>query len=195
MSHIVGFGFRSRRELCVVFVATGVPKAQPCEPPRHVQLRKSKMQLEGAIPRFACHSSSSFHRNRIAPTLFGILLFRHTSNVGGPSGKATFRSACASIASLTTLAPGFLSGPAQTLKPNLSPGLTCFHTCAFGLGDVQQTKVSQNPIKTGISKRQLLSIALKNEISRNIVFAMAIIFLEKSIPVGTAPSLCTAAET
>ncbi len=55
---------------------------------------------------------------------------------------------------------------------------------------MKQAEVNQNTIVGRIVKRQRLS-----EISGNILFAVATIFSEKSIPVGIALSSRTAADT
>src|SRR6266403_897999 len=37
----------------------------------------------------------------------------------------------------------------------------CFRTRLFGTRDVEQTEVNQNPVKTAVSKRKILSVALQ----------------------------------
>jgi hypothetical protein len=54
--------------------------------------------------------------------------------------------------------------PGPDGKPKSAAGFQnsiYFGTGLFRLRDVEQTEVNQNSIKTGISKRQLLSIALE----------------------------------
>src|SRR5436309_15714699 len=49
---------------------------------------------------------------------------------------------------------------AETKSPFRFQNTTCFRTCHFGMRHVEQTEVTQNPIKTGVWKWQSLSIAL-----------------------------------
>src|SRR6266403_340251 len=54
-------------------------------------------------------------------------------------------------------------------KPKSAAGFqnaTRFRTCLFGSRDVEQTEVNQNPIKTALSKWEILSIALREKNGR-----------------------------
>src|SRR6266481_766751 len=59
---------------------------------------------------------------------------------------------------------GILLRPGPDGKSKSASGFqdtTCFRTRLFRTRDVEQTEVDQNPIKTAISKRKILSVALQ----------------------------------
>src|SRR5260370_16936694 len=59
---------------------------------------------------------------------------------------------------------------------------TCFRTRLFGTRDVEQTEVNQNPIKTAVSKRKILSVALQERYFRGNFFSTPPSFFQKTTP-------------